>query len=266
MSTYLRTWALDDISVSRSGDGRTVTAYAAMFDAPYEVRDQHGHYMESIDRSAFNRTLNNGGSARVACLYNHGLTVYGTPDMLGSVPLGMPLEIRPDGRGLLTVTRYNKSAMADAVLESIRNGDIRSQSFRGRIFRSSPERVPRAVQGGSLPTVVRHELGLQDYGPTATPVNSGAEIVAVRSAAQIAAELEHLDPDERAALLEEMTRHLPASDTNDSPPPDEVPGATTATPDDSGPGAEDPPTAGHSGRQSDIARRARVAMILRGMR
>lgn len=261
MNTYLRTWALDDISISRSGDGRTVTAYAAIFDTPYEVRDHHGHYMEQIDRSAFNRTLNNGAD-RVACLYNHGLTVYGTPDMLGSVPLGTPLEIKPDGRGLLTVTRYNRSAMADAVLEAIRNGDIRSQSFRGRIFRSTPTRPPRAADG-ALPTVVRHELGLDDYGPTATPVNSGAAIVAVRSAAQLAAELGRLGDDARRELLVELRRHLMPED---SPTPDEAPGADTATPTDVGPGAEDPHQPVHSGRQSDIARRARVAMITRGMR
>ena len=258
MNTYLRTWALDDISIARSGDGRTVTAYAAVFDAPYEVRDQHGHYMESIDRSAFNRTLNNGGVSRVACLYNHGLTAYGTPDMLGSVPLGTPLEIKPDGRGLLTVTRYNRSAMADAVLEAVRNGDIRSQSFRGRVFRSTPTRPPRTA-GGALPTVVRHELGLDDYGPTLTPVNKEPMIVAVRSTAQLAAELGQLDDDARRELLDELRRHLAPTD---SPTPDEAAGTETATPADAGPGAEDPPTVGHSGRLA-IRRNAMRAELIR---
>src|SRR5512139_873746 len=55
-----RSFALEGIQILRSGDGRTVEAYAAMFDQPYEVRDQFGHYMEVIDRAAFNRTLTNG--------------------------------------------------------------------------------------------------------------------------------------------------------------------------------------------------------------
>ena len=39
--TYLRTWALDDIQISRShGDGRTVEAYAAVFDTPTEINDR----------------------------------------------------------------------------------------------------------------------------------------------------------------------------------------------------------------------------------
>lgn len=259
MNTYLRTWALDDISISRSGDGRTVTAYCAMFDVPYEVQDRYGHYMEQIERSAFNRTLSHGGASRATCIYNHGFTLQGTPDGKLSVPLGTPLEIKPDGRGLLTVTRYNRGEVADLVLESIRNGDIRSQSFQGRIFRSTPERVPRP-RGGELPTVVRHELGLSDYGPTPVPVNAAPMFVAVRSAAQLVAELGHLDDDARRELLEELRRHLT------SPTPDEAPGAETATSADAGPGAEDSHQPVHSGRQSDIARRISAARITRGMR
>lgn len=211
MTDYLRSWALDDIIIRSGGDGRTVEAYAAMFDTPYEVRDQHGHYLEVIERSAFNRTLKNGGASRVACLYNHGMTLHGTPDALASVPLGTPLEVKADTRGLWTVTRYNRSALADATLEAIRAGDIRSQSFRGRIYRSTPTKLPRTVRraDAGLPTVVRHELGLSDYGPTPIPVNAGAEILAVRSAGDILDALDDLDDDERAALLDELARHYP---------------------------------------------------------
>src|SRR5258705_10126939 len=158
VSPWDRSFALDDIQIIRSGDGRTVEAYAAMFDQPYEVQDVHGHYMEIIDRAGFNRTLSNGAGKSAMCLYNHGMTVHGTADALSSVPLGTALEIKADGRGLLTVTRYNKSALADSVLEAIRNGDIRSQSFRGRIIRSSPDRAPMRSRGGALATITRHEL------------------------------------------------------------------------------------------------------------
>lgn len=254
--TYLRTWALDDISIQRSGDGRTVEAYAAMFDSPYEVRDQFGNYMEVIDRAAFDRTLRTGARKAAVCLFNHGMTMLGTPSDAYSVPIGVPLEIRADNRGLYTLTRYNMGEDVDRILEAIRNGAIRSQSFRGRIYRSTPDRVPLGRSGGQLPTVTRLELGLTDYGPTPVPVNAGAEILAVRSAAAVAADLASLPADERAELVRMLASTTPEGD----------PETPTPTPEDAGPGAEDPPTPGHSGRQSDLAAKIRRAKFLRGMK
>lgn len=272
--TYNRVFPLDDIQISRSGDGRTVEAYAATFDTPYEVRDQHGHYMEVIDRSAFNRTLNGAGKNAI-CVYNHGMTIHGTPDGMASLPLGKPLEIKPDGKGLLTVTRYNDGPWADSVLASIRNGDIKAQSFRGQIYRSSPNgRVPkRRHLAEPLPTVTRHELGLSDYGPTPTAVNDASAIVAVRSAADIIDAIQFLDADER----EELLRTLGDLDTTPEEDPDDEDVLAeieeedaSATSDDSEPGAEDPPAerseAGHSGRLELQRAALRAELILKGVR
>jgi HK97 family phage prohead protease len=273
-----RSFALDDIQIQRSGDGRTVEAYAAMFDQPYEVQDQFGHYMESIDRAAFNRTLSNGAGKTAMCLYNHGMTVHGTADALSSVPLGTPLEIRADKRGLLTVTRYNKSALADSVLEAIRNGDIRSQSFRGRIVRSSPDRVPSVRRGGPLPTIIRHELGLTDYGPTPIPVNAAAEIVAVRSLTELKEDFAALDDDGRLEFLrslgldsfldegddEDDEDYDDASGEDDLEDEDDVEDDDTPTSAQAEPGAEDPPVKALRSA-AHIARRIRAEMIRRGM-
>ncbi len=201
--TFHRSYALDNIEIvsrAKGGDGRTVEAYAAVFDQPAEVKDQHGHYMEVIHRSAFNRTLNSGRPPLV--LYNHGLTLDGAVDSLAQVPIGTALDVKADERGLLTVTRYNKSALADSVLASIENGDIKAQSFRGAVYGSDPRgRVPRVSRGGALPTVTRTELGLSDYGPTPVPYYTGALITAVRSMSDVAAQLAELDDDARAELI-----------------------------------------------------------------
>jgi hypothetical protein len=126
-----------------------------------------GHYRERIVGTAFNKTLADGALSRAMCLYNHGMSVVdGKPDSLAQVPLGLPLEIRADRRGLLTVTRYNKTQLADAVLESIRNDDIRAQSFRGTAFRSDPPRVPR-VRGDP------HGVGAHRLRPDAAPLLQG---------------------------------------------------------------------------------------------
>jgi HK97 family phage prohead protease len=184
---YARSWALDGIEVLRAkdghGDGRTVKAYATPFDVPTEITDAHGHYMEVIDRAAFNRQIGLG-TDHVQVYYNHGATINGTSGDLLSVPIGSPVEIKPDGKGLLTVTRYNNSALAESVLEAIRHGDIRGYSFRGRIYKSTPNRVPRA-KSGQLPTVRRMELGLTEYGPTPNPAYLDAGIVAVRALQQM---------------------------------------------------------------------------------
>lgn len=251
---YERFWDLDDIEIMRGGDGRTVEAYAAVFDVPAEIKDAHGHYYEVINRSAFNRTISHG-IGKVGFFYHHGMTLHGTPSDLGSVPIGSPVEIKADQKGLRTISRFNKSALADSVLEAIRAGDLRGYSFRGRIVQSTPNRIPRG-RSGELPTIVRNELGLTEYGPTPTPYYADAGILAVRSAQLLAG----LDDEARQAVFRMFSASTPTRD----PEPE-----TFATP-TQGLGAEDPHVerseTTHSGRQqSDIARRIRAERIRRGI-
>lgn len=202
-----RAFPLEDIAIRAGGSGRTVVAYAAMFGAPYEVRDAEGHYFEELARGSFNRALSHGGAQRAVALYNHGMTVWGTPSERYSMPLGTPVEIRAESRGLLTVTEYAKTDLADEVLELIRTGALTSQSFRGPIIRSS-----NVGQHQGLRLVRRDELGLTDYGPTAFAVNRDAAIVGVRSQALIESireDLADLDDDERARVLAELTGSTP---------------------------------------------------------
>jgi HK97 family phage prohead protease len=175
-----RTFPIDDINVEPDGTGRTVIAYVTPFDQSAEVRDQDGHYNEQIARTAFDKSIAEVGT-RVGVFYNHGKTLYGTPSERFSMPLGTPLEIKADGRGLLTRTRYNKTPLADEVLEAINNGDIRGQSFTGRILQSDPQRGPYRSRAGGLTLVTRKEIKLKEYGPTPFPVYVDAAIVGVRA-------------------------------------------------------------------------------------
>lgn len=176
-----RVFALDDIQIRAGGDGRTVTAYAAVFDSPTEIQDQDGHYNEQIGRSSFDKTVRER-AGRIGVFYHHGRTLHGTPSELGAVPIGTPIEApRPDGRGLLTVTRYNQSALADAVLESIKNGDIKGQSFSGRFIKSDPKGPYLPKRSGALQLVTRQEIALLEYGPTPMPAYEDAAILGVRS-------------------------------------------------------------------------------------
>lgn len=180
---FVRAFPLDNIQIRAGGDGRTVEAYAAVFDTPTEIHDQQGHYREQLGRTSFNKTIADQG-LRFGVYYNHALTVRGTPSDLGSVPLGSPVEApRVDGRGVITVSRYNRSALADSVLEAIRAGDITGQSFSGRFITSTPP-VPRggyrAAGDGSLPLVTRQQIAMREYGPTPMPAYDVPMVLGVR--------------------------------------------------------------------------------------
>ena len=223
---YMRLYPLEDIHILRSadgGDGRTVEAFAAVFDDPAEIQDFEGHYVETIDRAAFNKVIADASRARgglpgsVKVLYNHGMTIQGTPSERFSMPIGVPVDIRAEERGLLTRTRYNETPLAEEILENIRAGSITSQSFTGRIVRSDPQLRRgdrhRPDSAGQLRTVRRTELGLREYGPVLWPAYSGAEILGVRMSTPGAFEAdpepdedEALSPDEEAAAGEPLTR------------------------------------------------------------
>jgi len=232
--------ALDDISVRAGGDGRTVDAYAAIFGVASPVHDQDGDYDEIIDPAAFNRALEHRRGRPWPVLFNHGLTIFGTPDPDGSVPIGVAEEVRPDGRGLFTRTRFHKTPRADQVLEAIREGSVAGYSFSG-VFRDSDPRKRGQYRGE---TVRRLESTLREFGPATFPVHQGAEIVGVRAEQIVGA----LAPGELERLAH-LLRSFPE------------PGTST---DEVGPAAGDPPTDGHSTRsprQQLLARRA--AMIIK---
>lgn len=203
-----------DIEISRAGDGRTVTAYAATFEHEYgPLHDDPsvGEYHEVIDRAGFNRWLSRNSPDRVQVIYHHGLDGFGAPLDAPPMPIGRPLELRADANGLVTVTRFARTDLADQVLQLIRDDAIRAYSFRGPVFRSA---APERRAGRTM--VRRLELGLVEYGPTPYPANDSAKVLAVRSAAHaptIDELLDRLDDEQRAELARRLT--LPSGSTTD---------------------------------------------------
>lgn len=203
---FVRSYPLSDIQIRSGGDGRTVEAYAAVFKTPAEIRDQDGHYMEEIDPTAFNRTISNRRN-KFGVFYNHGLTIHGTPSDRGSVPIGVPMDVQVDNVGVRTVTQYNKTALAEEVLEAINSGAITAQSFTGRFLRSNPRRVPRTGKGSKLPTVTRMEIDMREYGPTPFPAYAEAMITGVRSAITL-----RLGTGDTDLLVAELARRRAVAD------------------------------------------------------
>lgn len=223
-----RTYGLEDAHIVRAGEGdssgRLVEAYCAVFGEPVEIKDFQGHYIEDIDGSAFNKRIadvqrSRAGFGLVKCMYNHGLTIHGTPAERFSMPCAVTEHISAEGRGVLTRARYLDTALGNEVLELWRSGAITAQSFTGSIIRSSPELRHRGDQyrprGGELPRVRRLELGLREFGGTPFPAYDGADLVGVRmsplgtwQAAGGDGEYDEqaLPPDEEAAAGEPLTR------------------------------------------------------------
>lgn len=247
---------LEDISI-KPGDGRTVEAYLAVFDAEAEIVDGQGHYREIIDRSAFNKAINDarpaGGRAgwRTSVYYNHAKTPYGTPSERWSAPVAVTQDIIIEQRGVRAVDRYLPGPDGDYVLEMVRAGAVKGYSFTGRIFRSDPMRAPRGGfrpdRNGMLSVVRRLELGLAEYGPTPEPAYDTAEVVGVR--ADFARRLASV-----GITAEEIQRYLSAT-------PDEEPDDTD-TP-DVGAVADEPQE--HSVRHDPFKRRLQVALRARGI-
>lgn len=178
-----RSASLLDIEIARGGDGRTVTAYAAVFNTLAEISDANGHYFELIRSNAFDKSLREKPIDQIPVLFNHGKTIWDSPGDMLSVPIGTPLEVRSDPRGLLTVTRFNKTTLADEVLEAVRSGSVTAMSFRASIFRSSQLPTQSTTQA-HIPTFERTELGLVEYGPATFAAYPEAKVLAVRSESQ----------------------------------------------------------------------------------
>ncbi len=252
VTTYTRSFPLKDIEV-RSGDGHTVDAYAAVFNVPAEVHDADGHYEEIIDPNAFDgvlAALRRSGES-VPVLFNHGMTIWGTPSERYSVPIGVSEEIRVDGNGLFTRARFHRTQAAEEILEAIKDGSITTYSCQGEFLRSDPL-VPRGgyrpTHNGKLPRVRRTESSLREYGPATFAVYKEAAVVGMR-AEQIAAQIATLNPNERTRLAQLFASGIPL-DSPDGTAPD----------DESGLAAENPPQArrpGRSPREELLARRSR---------
>jgi phage head maturation protease len=211
------------LDIERGGsDGRTLTAYASTFGNEYPVNDFDGDYDETINRAAFNRHLGQHGFGRVRVMFNHGLNVFHTPSDRFALPIATPVDVRADGRGLLTVSRYASTDLADEVLRLIEDGAVKEQSFRGPVIRSAPVRVG----SDGRRKIERLELGLTEYGPAWVGANPDAKFMALRSMV-IDETLAAMTDEERADLLEKLQGTPPEVDPlADEEIPEDTPDTT----------------------------------------
>ncbi len=183
---------LNDLSTRAESGVRYIDAYAAVFDTDQEIRDRDGHYMERINRTAFDRTIGQRGT-NFQVLFNHGRTIHGESSAEFSKPYGVPEAVRADARGVWTSTRMMDTPLGDEIYTLARGGALRGMSFSGQFRDSKP--AGRAANG--LPIKERTEVAMIEYGATPFPAYGEAQIVAVR------ADFREFTDDELASLLSE---------------------------------------------------------------
>lgn len=249
-----RAYAIEDLHLRSDGSGRVVEAYAAAFNVRTEIYDQDGHYNELLPPTSFERTLQHKG-VNFGVLFNHGRTIDGDPNPMATMPIGVPLEVRADERGVFTATRYLDNPLADQVLDAIKAGAIKAQSFSGR-FTKSTRTHPDGRGAGRLPLITRHEIDMREYGPAVFAAYKEAAILGTRASEQFVRALLQTPPEERLEWLKQfeglttpLDPEVPAIGTPSDGPAEEV---------------EDPPElARHSARPS-MRTRVRAARITRG--
>lgn len=244
-----RAFAVEDLHVRSDGSGRVVEAYAAVFNTPTEILDQDGHYDEQLSAGAFAKTLQEKNPRDFRVLFNHGRTIDGTPNALATLPIGVPEQVTADERGIYTVTRYLENPLAEDVLNAIKAGAIKAQSFSGRFLKSA-----RSWPGGrrARALITRNEIEMREYGPAVFAAYPTAAILGTR-AEQLVSALITLPPDRRQELLQQFEGFTtpPEPETPDHGTP---PGAAAVT---------DEPRS-HSARSS-LRQHIRAARIARHM-
>ncbi len=249
-----RAFQLEDMTVRSDGGGRVVESYFAVFQpARSEVVDRDGHYHEENSPTLFTKTLAEHG-LNIPVFYNHARNLDGTPDGYLSIPIGKPLEITPDAKGVFNAVRYLENPVADSVLGGIKDGVIRGMSYSGRFIKSIKS-WPDGHGRDRLPLIVRHEAALREFGPTALPQFPEAAVLGTRAEQVLEALL--AAPSDRALAFLQQFEGLTTPDVEPEAPTPDTPasaGAVEVT--------DEPPV--HSARSIPLRTRVRAARIARG--
>lgn len=257
-----RTYQLEDMTIRADGSGRVAEAYFAVF-SPIrsEVVDQDGHYYEENASSLLTKTLAERG-LNIPVFYNHARTLDGTPSGELSIPVGKPLEIKTDKRGVFSVVRYLDNPLADSVWDGIRHKVINGMSYSGR-FIKSVKSYPQGRSRGQLPLIVRHEAALREFGPTAIPQFPEAEILGTRAQQFMRMVLAaQADPSIFALMAQQFEGFTTPDGEPEAPPLDTSEQTEAVSTDEPQPPAATAPRQ-HSARS--LAQRIHAARIARGI-
>lgn len=204
-----------------TGDGLTMTGYAAVFNAPTRIDSWEGTFDEQIRAGAFKKTIR---ERTPVIQFDHG-----AHPMIGSIPIGSISDLREDDQGLYIESRLSDNWLIAPIRDAIANGSINGMSFRfqpvreiwtdqvtGKQIRNEDEIMQRLYYAGPDDTPLLRtitELRMAELGPVVFPAYTQTS-VSVR-AAGLASKIK-ADATKRRAVLRSI-----AGDDNDAAPFDD---------------------------------------------
>jgi len=190
-----------------TGDGRTLTGYAAVFNTPTRIASWDGEFDEEIAPGAFKRTLR---SRMPVLQFDHGRDA-----RTGTVPIGSIDDLREDDQGLYVSARLFDNPVVEPIRQAIEGRSITGMSFRFAVAdeRWTDARGDKVKPGeleqllwnpgerGPLKRTILRVDPLYELGPVVFPAYD-ATSVGVRSL------LAQLTPDEHRTMLRELAAEL----------------------------------------------------------
>lgn len=171
-------------------NARTIEGYAATWD-----RDNHD---DIIKRGAFTKTIQERlPKGMIKMLWQH------------NNPIGLPLEMREDERGLWVKARVSDTTLGNDALVLMRDGVINQMSIGFSVIKSNV---------GTDGVRVITEAKLYEFSPVTFPANDNAEILAVK---QLHAALKDgsIDRAELKKLIKSLLDDEPPEGTHEEEQP-----------------------------------------------
>lgn len=187
----LKAFKMDDQTVDM--DARTFEGYASTFGNMDQVGD-------IIERGAFTKSIaERFGTGQIKVLWQH------------DQPLGMPVEMREDDRGLWVKGRVSKTRLGDEALELMRDGVIDRMSIGFSIPKGKSD-----IDGDGIRRI--REVKLYEFSPVTFPANEAAVITGVKSL-QERLRAAGLRDDRLDAVFDQLEKALQALQAGDQPDP-----------------------------------------------
>lgn len=141
-----------------SGDGQTLSGYAAVFDSPTRIDSWEGTFDEQIRRGAFKRYL----SQRMPTL----MFEHGHHPLIGSMPLGKITRATEDSKGLFIEARLSDNWLIEPVRDAVRDGAVTGMSFR---FMVADDGESWEKRKGDVPLRTLTDVDVPELGPVVFP-------------------------------------------------------------------------------------------------